>query len=249
MIKKMTHTKDDFVVYPAIDLMAGKVVRLRQGDAHQQTVYSTDPKGIASRWIDAGVHWLHVVNLDGAFGEDDSANRLAVKSIFQAADASGVKIQLGGGLRSLDAVQAAFDLGASRAILGSIILDKAQLIDHLLEKFTSSHLAVGIDARQGWVQVHGWRTEASVRAIDLGIDLKSRGFETAIFTDIDRDGVGSGVNITASTRFADETQLAVIASGGVSDPSDVRAARQAGLNGIIVGRALYNGSISIKDCI
>jgi phosphoribosylformimino-5-aminoimidazole carboxamide ribotide isomerase len=246
----MTHTNnEEFIVYPAIDLMAGKVVRLRQGDAHQQTVYSSDPIGIASRWIDAGVRWLHVVNLDSAFGEDDSANRLALKSIVQAADAGGVKIQLGGGLRSLDAVQAAFDVGASRAILGSILYDNTQIIDHLLERFSSTSLAVGIDSRQGYVRVHGWRTETNLRAVDLGIDLKRRGFKTAIFTDIDRDGVGRGVNITASKRFANETQLAVIASGGVNDLSDIRAAREAGLTGIIVGRALYDGSISIMDCI
>jgi phosphoribosylformimino-5-aminoimidazole carboxamide ribotide isomerase len=245
----MASNENQFTIFPAIDLLGGKVVRLRQGDPQQVTIYSADPEAVARRWLDAGIRWLHVVNLDGAFGEEDSANRLALKTLLKTAEKYGASIQYGGGLRNISTIEAFIDEGVSRVILGTFILKNIDSIDLLLAKFGVNKLAAGIDARHGWVQVHGWRTGTQILATDLGIELNARGFHLAIFTDINRDGVGSGINIAATERFAATTGLAVIASGGVNGAADLQAARQAGLSGIIVGRALYDGRVTIKDCI
>ncbi|HEX5837556.1 MAG TPA: 1-(5-phosphoribosyl)-5-[(5-phosphoribosylamino)methylideneamino]imidazole-4-carboxamide isomerase [Anaerolineales bacterium] len=235
-----------FTVYPAIDLRAGKVVRLKEGDPERLTSYSDDPAQTARRWLEAGARWLHVVNLDGAFGENETLNRAALRAILKAAEEFGAHIQIGGGIRSLDAIEEALGLGVRRVILGTVAAEQPEIIGEAIQRFGSEQIAVGLDARDGLVQVRGWKEDSGLPAADLALQLKAIGLRTVIFTDIRRDGLGSGLNIDATRALAEATSLDVIASGGVHTIEDVIAAREAGLAGTIVGRALYEGTIDLK---
>ena len=239
-----------FTVYPAIDLRTGKVVRLREGDPARLTAYSDDPAQTARRWLEMGARWLHVVNLDGAFGERDDANRTALVAILNVAksfDMHTVHVQFGGGLRSLDAVQAVLSLGVSRAVLGTIAIENPAVVVEALKRFDVDRIAVGIDARDGLVRVRGWQEDSGVAALDLALQMRTLGLRTVIFTDVSRDGLGSGLNIASTRALADASGLDVIASGGVHTLADVLAARDAHLAGVIVGRALYEGTVSATD--
>ncbi|MCI0552050.1 MAG: 1-(5-phosphoribosyl)-5-[(5-phosphoribosylamino)methylideneamino]imidazole-4-carboxamide isomerase [Anaerolineae bacterium] len=239
----------NFVVYPAIDLRAGKVVRLKEGDPARMTEYSDDPAELARRWLSAGASWLHVVNLDGAFGESDHANRLALKSILHAAREFNARVQFGGGMRSLDAIEDVLKLGVSRAVLGTIAMEGPNVVSDALQKFGSERVAVGIDARDGLVRVRGWKDNTGISAIDLALQMRTLDLRTVIFTDISRDGLGSGLNIPATRQLADVSGLDVIASGGVHTLKDVIAARDANLSGVIIGRALYEGRIDLEEAL
>lgn len=241
--------KNLFTVYPAIDLRDGKVVRLRQGDPHQQTTYSSDPLEIVQAWVDLGIRWFHIINLDGAFDESGSANYLAIENIARIAGNHGAKIQYGGGLRSLVSIKNAIGLGISRVILGTVAIEEPEIILQAIELFGPDHVAVGLDAQDGLIRTHGWQQDTHLTAKDLGLRLFQQGVRWAIFTDIRRDGTGRGVNIPATSKLSEETGLYVIASGGVHSTTDIKAALEANLPGIIVGRAIYEGSISIQDCL
>ena len=234
-----------FTIYPAIDLRGGKVARLKEGDSARMTVYSEDPAETARRWLDAGARWLHVVNLDGAFGENDDANRIALESILKC----GARVQFGGGLRSLEAIERALNLGVSRVALGTIAIEQPGAVENALEKFGAEKIAVGIDARDGLVRVHGWKDNSGIFATDLALQMRIFGIDTVIFTDVSRDGMGHGLNISATRALAEISGLDVIASGGVHTLDDVSAARDANLSGVIIGRALYEGTIDLKDAL
>lgn len=238
-----------FTIYPAVDLRAGKVVRLQEGDPARLTAYSDDPTELARRWLSAGASWLHVVNLDGAFGESDNANSLALKSILQVAKEFNACVQFGGGMRSLDAIETVLELGVSRAILGTIAVDQPNVVSDAIQKFGPERVAVGIDARDGLVRVRGWKDNTGISATDLALQMRIVGLHTVIFTDISRDGLGSGLNIAATRELADVSGLDVIASAGVHTLSDVIAARDANLSGVIIGRALYEGTIDLKEAL
>ena len=238
-----------FTVYPAIDLRAGKVVRLQEGDPERMTAYSDDPAQTARRWLEAGARWLHVVNLDGAFGENQSLNRAALRMILKTTAAVSAKVQFGGGIRSLDAVKEALDLGIRRVILGTVAAEQPEIIGEAIQTFGSEQIAVGLDARDGLVRVRGWKEDSGIPAADLALQLKDLGLRTIIFTDIRRDGLGSGLNIDATRALAKATSLDVIASGGVHTIEDVIAAREAGLAGTVVGRALYEGTIDLGKAL
>lgn len=233
------------IVYPAIDLRGGKVVRLRQGDPARQTVYSSDPAATARRWLEAGAHWLHVVNLDGAFGESGDGNLSALEAILSL----GARVQFGGGLRSLEAIARALDLGVSRVILGTIAVENPSVVAQALARFGAERIAVSIDARDGLVRTRGWQAESGVPALDLALRLRTLGLRTVIFTDIRRDGLGGGLNLAASRELAQASGLEVIASGGVHTIEDVRAVKEAGLAGVIIGRALYEGTIELASAL
>lgn len=239
---------DVFTVYPAIDLRAGQVVRLSQGDPARQTVYGDDPADVARQWLAAGATWLHVVNLDGAFGERDQKNRAALGAILAAVGERG-RVQFGGGLRALDDVARALELGVSRAILGTAAVESPDLVGEAVVRYGAARVGVGIDACDGQVRVRGWVREAAVNAVTLGQDLYQRGVRTVVFTNIARDGVGSGVDVAATRRLAAATGLSVIASGGAASLADVRRTRAAGLSGLIVGRALYEGQIDLQEAL
>jgi phosphoribosylformimino-5-aminoimidazole carboxamide ribotide isomerase len=232
-----------FTIYPAIDLRGGKVVRLKEGDPTRMTAYSDDPGETAQKWLRAGTQWLHVVNLDGAFGESDDVNQIALRAIL----ACGAKVQFGGGLRSLDAIERTLGLGVSRVVLGTIAIEQPDMVRDALIRFGSERVTVGIDARDGLARVRGWKDDSGILATDLALRLSTFGLATVIFTDIRRDGLGSGLNISATQELSEKSGLAVIASGGVHTIEDVTAAKDAGLAGCIIGRALYEGTISQAD--
>lgn len=234
-----------FTIYPAIDLRGGKVVRLKEGDPARMTAYSDDPAETARRWLETGTSWLHVVNLDGAFGESDAANRSALEKILKLE----VQVQFGGGMRSLAAVERALELGVSRAVLGTIAIEQPEVVEAALKKFGAEKVAVGIDAREGLVRVRGWKDNSGISATDLALQMRTLGLRTVIFTDVSRDGLGSGLNIPSTRGLMEASGLDVIASGGVHTLADVNAARDANLAGVIIGRALYEGTIDLKEAL
>jgi phosphoribosylformimino-5-aminoimidazole carboxamide ribotide isomerase len=238
-----------FTVYPAVDLRGGRVVRLQQGDPARLTAYSDDPGDTAVRWLQSGAGWLHVVNLDGAFGEGDDANRRALASILEAAHGRAAHVQFGGGLRSLAAIDAALRSGVSRVVLGTLAVEDPVLLADALSRYGPERIAVGIDARDGLVRVRGWQTDSGVPALDLARRMRALGLRTAIFTDVARDGLGSGLNLASTRTLAEATGLEVIASGGVRTLEDVLEAQAAGLTGVIVGRALYEGTLDLETAL
>lgn len=238
-----------FIVYPAIDLRAGKVVRLKEGDPARMTAYSEHPAETARRWLSTGASWLHVVNLDGAFGESDNAGRLALYSILETSKAFDAHIQFGGGIRSMDAIDTLLSLGVSRVVLGTIAVEKPEIVENAIRKFGAEQIAVGIDARNGHVRVHGWKNDSGILVTDLALQMRSFGLRTVIFTDVSRDGLGTGLNLAATRELADASGTNVIASGGVHTMEDVRGARDAKLSGVIIGRALYERTIDLAEAL
>lgn len=234
-----------FTVFPAIDLRGGKVVRLAQGDPRRQTVYGDDPRAVAERWQAEGAEWLHVVNLDGAFGESSVINHQSLLSLTS----TGLLIQFGGGLRDAASLRRAFEAGVARVVLGTAALENPALVDWALREYGPERVAVGIDARDGRVRVRGWAEVAAVTAPELAQRLRAQGVEWCIFTDVARDGVGAGVNVAASAELAHSSGLRVVASGGVAGLEDVRRVREAGLAGVIIGRALYEGRLRLRDVL
>lgn len=235
--------KPAFTVFPAIDLRGGQVVRLKEGDPNRQTNYSPDPAAAARRWISAGARWLHVVNLDGAFGESASANLAALAAILYVAVPAGIPVQFGGGLRSLEIIQAALELGVTRVVLGTIVVEQPPVLKEALARWGSERIAASLDAREGMVQVRGWQSATPLLATDLALSLKQAGLRWLVFTDIARDGLQTGLNLPATVELSRQSGLNVIASGGVSRLEDVHQAKAAGLSGAIVGRALYESTI------
>ena len=234
----------EFTIYPAIDLRQGRVVRLAQGDPGRETSYSDDPLRVAQRWEAAGAIWLHCVNLDGAFGEKGKKNHQALTRILE----TSLSVQFGGGIRDMASITLAFDLGASRVVVGTAFVEDPGFVLAALEQFGPERVAVGIDARDGTAQIRGWQ-EAMITAEDLAQRWADMGGKWLIFTDISRDGMGSGVNVDATTALSDSTGLRVIASGGVRTLSDVQRVRDAGLAGVIIGRALYEGHIELSNAL
>jgi phosphoribosylformimino-5-aminoimidazole carboxamide ribotide isomerase len=235
----------EFIVYPAIDMRGGKVVRLAQGDLARQTVYGDDPAAVARRWLEEGAQWLHVVNLDGSFGEAGAANAAALERIV----ATGARVQLGGGMRSLADIERALELGVARAIIGTAAVENPDLVRQAIERFGPQQIGGGIDARDGRVRVRGWLEDTGVDVATLAGQLRDAGVTTVVFTDIGRDGIGAGVNVVATTALAQASGLHVIASGGVASAEDVQRVRAAGLAGGIIGRALYEGQVDLRDII
>lgn len=233
------------IIYPALDLRGGKVVRLRGGDPTQQTIFGDDPPAIAARWVAAGAKWLHMVNLDGAFAEVNDNERI----VAQVAQ-SGVPIQFGGGLRSMADVERAFDRGVRRVILGTLALEQPEIAAEIVSRWGAESLAVALDARDGIVTVRGWQESAGVTAIDFGKRMAALGVRHALYTDVSRDGALTGVNVAATVELAAATGLQVIASGGVQDISDVTALRATGqIAGVILGTALYTGRIDLAAAL
>jgi phosphoribosylformimino-5-aminoimidazole carboxamide ribotide isomerase len=246
------------IVFPAIDLRAGRCVRLRQGEPGQETVYSEEPVDQARRWQEAGAEWLHVVNLDGAFagGLQASSRSTALPvnlgRLRDIAAEVSVPIQFGGGVRTLDEVQMVLDLGAARVILGTVAVRQPTLVSEAIERFGAEKIVVGLDARAGTVATFGWQQMSSVTAIDLGREMQQRGVEHVVYTDIARDGMLSGVNVSATASLAMQTGLSVIASGGVASIDDIYAllpVASNGITGVIIGKALYTGAIDLSQAI
>ncbi|MCB1530273.1 MAG: 1-(5-phosphoribosyl)-5-[(5-phosphoribosylamino)methylideneamino]imidazole-4-carboxamide isomerase [Rhodospirillales bacterium] len=235
------------IIYPAIDLKDGKCVRLYKGEMDQDTVYNDDPAAQALTWARAGFSWLHVVDLNGAF-EGKSVNADAVTGILASTD---LPVQLGGGIRSLKQIEHWLAQGVSRVILGTTAVRDPGLVQQACALFPGQ-IAVGIDARKGLVAVEGWAEASDITAIDLAQKFEDCGVETIIYTDIDRDGTGEGLNMDSTRQLAQNTKIPVIASGGVGSLEDVRAVRAAestGIEGVIIGKALYDGRIDAAEAL
>ncbi len=232
-------------ILPAIDLKGGRCVRLLQGRADRETVYGDDPVAMAQRWADAGARWLHVVDLDGAF-QGRPAHTRTIAAIVRAID---IPVEVGGGLRTGADVQTLLDAGVQRVILGTRAATEPERVAELAESH-GERLAVGIDARDGWVQVRGWVDTTGWRAVDLAATVEAAGVRTLIYTDTATDGMLSGVNAAAMAELCDRVACRVIASGGVASVQDIRALRalrRPNLIGAIVGKALYDGATALSE--
>lgn len=233
------------VIYPAIDIKNGKCVRLVQGLANQETVYGDNPAEMATRWVDAGAEYIHVVDLDGAF-DGKGKNGEAIQAIVKAA--GNVPIQLGGGIRTLDDIRERLDWGVARVIIGSAAISNPDMVEAAAKQFPEQIVA-GIDAKDGMVAVHGWVDISDLSAIDLAKKLYAMGIHTCVYTDISKDGMLTGPNIDATTTLKDESGMDVIASGGIGTLDDLRAVKARGISGAIVGKALYNGNVTLAECL
>ncbi|BCX06068.1 MAG: 1-(5-phosphoribosyl)-5-[(5-phosphoribosylamino) methylideneamino] imidazole-4-carboxamide isomerase [Candidatus Roseilinea sp.] len=240
-----------FTIYPAIDLRDGRVVRLLQGDPSQQITYSDNPSAVARRWVSEGATWLHIVNLDGAFG-DPTAGRTNRRALHEICCHVKAKVQFGGGLRDIDDVKAAFDAGADRVVLGTAAAENPKLVADALAQFGPERVAVGLDSRDGIVVTRGWQHTTHMTAIELGTLMKEMGVIHAVYTEVGRDGMMVGVAAELTAALAQLTGLRIIASGGVRNLDDVRELAQyapRGVDGVIIGRALYEGAFSLKEAL
>lgn len=231
------------IVFPAIDIRGGKCVRLTQGRFDQQTVYAEDPERVADAFIDKGASWLHVVDLDGA-RTGDAKNLEIIERIAK----KNVNVELGGGIRSLADIQRRIDAGVSRCIIGTAALEHPQMVRDAVVRFGDC-IAVGIDARDGLVATHGWEQVSQKSALDFAMQMKQMGVETVIHTDISKDGMQSGPNLSASLALQKETGLHVIVSGGISSLADVQAVKEQNLYGVITGKAIYDGNLDIAAAL
>ncbi len=237
------------IIYPAVDLRRGHCVRLQRGDVAAETVFADDPAQVAVRWASEGARWLHVVNLDGALGESGAANLAALRRILEAVS---IPVQFGGGVRSLGEMDRLLGLGVARVILGTVAVRDPHLVDQAVRRFGPERIAVGIDARDGRVAIHGWLDDSTVHAVDLAVQMAQRGVQRVVYTDIARDGMLTGVNVEATAALARTAKVRVIASGGVASLEDVHALRPHeadGVEGVIIGMALYRGAIGLGDAL
>ena len=232
------------IIFPAIDLRGGKCVRLIQGDFDKETVYSDDPKATALKWQAQGAKFLHVVDLDGARAGSPQ-NLSAIKKIL---DAVNIPIEVGGGIRTLDDVESVLSLGVRRVILGSVAVENISLVEEAVKRF-GDRIVVGIDARGGFVAVHGWETSSNVTVGKLAKEIVAAGVKTIIYTDISKDGMLSGVNAAAFANLQKFSGAEVVASGGVKSIEDIRALKAAGVAGVIVGKAIYTGALDLAAAV
>jgi len=239
----------NFHVIPAIDLRGGQVVRLKQGDYAQQTIYAGDPRALASRYADAGARWLHLVDLDGA-----RSGRLGNLAVIQSIAADGMAVQAGGGVREETDLQRLFDAGVQRVVLGSVAIRDPERVAGWLASYGADRLTVALDTRRidgRWTLPSAGWIEIEARTLDeLAPWYAARGARHLLCTDIDRDGMLAGFNLDLYRHLADSVpQLAVQASGGVRSLDDIRAARAAGAQGVILGRALLEGRFSVEEAL
>ena len=234
------------IIYPAIDLKDGQVVRLLHGDFDKMTVYASEPAIQAQKFTDAGCEWIHVVDLDGAVA-GNAVNKQAVAGILS----SGAKIQLGGGIRDMAAIEGWLAAGVSRVILGTAALKDPELVKQAAKAFPDK-IAVGADAKDGMIAAEGWLETSEIPVLELVQRFEACGVAAVIFTDISRDGALTGVNAEATARLAEQVSIPLIASGGVSSMDDIKdCARLAhtGIDGVITGRALYDGRLSLTEAL
>lgn len=237
------------ILLPAIDLRGGRCVRLVQGDPARQTVFSDDPAAMAAHWADEGARWLHLVNLDGALGEGE-ASRNAAEAVVRVLRDRSIPVEYGGGLRTLDQIRRVMDWGIQRVILGTAALQDPDLVVSVIEAFGADAVVVALDARDGRVAVRGWAEQSAVTALDLAARMADRGVRRVMYTDIGRDGTHEGPNVTRTGELAEKSGLRVIASGGVGTLDHLRQLRwieSYGVEGVIVGRALYDGHFTIAE--
>lgn len=230
-------------LYPAIDLLDGRAVRLRQGKRDDVTVYG-DPVELAKKWRSKGADWLHLVDLGAAF---DGATRdlPLIRSIVEAFDG---QVELGGGLRTMEDLALRMEAGVARCIIGTAAIEHPELVVEACQRWPG-RIAVGIDAKNGMVATRGWVDVSQVTATELALQMKQAGVEVIIYTDVSRDGMMQGPNVPATKALVDATGMQVTGSGGVSCLDDLRALKQAGCAGAILGKALYEGAFTLEDAL
>lgn len=230
------------IIYPAIDIIDGKCVRLQQGSYSDVTIFGNDPVEMALKWEQQGAKYLHVVDLDGArSGNSDNS-----EVIRQIACKLSIPVQLGGGIRSLDTIENILSYGVSRVILGTSAVNNQDMLKTALKEYKDK-IAVGIDAKDGMVAIHGWEKTSDFTAIEFAKKVEELGAKTVIYTDISRDGMLQGPNLAAMSEMAKVVKIEVIASGGVSCLKDIVNLNVTGVKGVIVGKALYTGNIDLTE--
>lgn len=232
------------VIYPAVDIRNGKCVRLSQGKFDDMTVYSDNPVDMAVKWKDMGAGNLHVVDLDGA----RCGQPVNMDVIEEITASTGIFVQVGGGIRSIDAVQKIFAAGASRIILGTSAVQSPKLVEEALDRF-GDRIAIGIDARDGLVAVEGWEKTSEFSAVSFARKMCEMGVKTIIYTDISRDGMLSGPNLAAMSQMVDSVDADIIASGGIGRSKDITDLKKTGVSGAIIGKALYTGAVDLKEAL
>jgi phosphoribosylformimino-5-aminoimidazole carboxamide ribotide isomerase len=232
------------IVYPAIDIKDGKCVRLRQGKYDELTVYSDNPLEMALKWKQKGAEYIHVVDLDGA----RSGKGENFKVIIDVVKSVGIPVQLGGGIRSIDTIEKMLCAGLSRVILGTAAVRNPDMVKEAVKLF-GEHIAVGIDAKEEKVAVEGWEKDSGVSSVELAKVMEQIGVETIIYTDIARDGMLVGPNLTAMKKMAEAVSIEVIASGGVAGINDIIDLKSTGVTGVIVGKALYTGGVDLSEAL
>jgi phosphoribosylformimino-5-aminoimidazole carboxamide ribotide isomerase len=236
------------LVVPAIDLRGGRCVRLAQGRSTEMRVYDWEPLDVARRFVDSGAELIHVVDLDGAFAGHGSPNRSIVSELVRE---TGIPIQFGGGIRSVDDIQELIDQGISRVIIGTLATESLEVLKIIVERFDEA-VAVAIDARDGRVMSRGWESMTDSSAIELSSKVAGAGVKRIIYTDIGRDGMLSGVNIDQTNAVARSSSVSVTASGGIGSLADISNLRQQAdplVDSVIIGKALYEGRFSLADAI
>jgi phosphoribosylformimino-5-aminoimidazole carboxamide ribotide isomerase len=239
----------EIVLYPAIDLRGGRCVRLEQGEAERETIYDHDPLRVAADFARDGVEWIHVVDLDAAFGEGSNRG-----TIVEVARECGVRVQTGGGIRSEADLEEVLQGSVARAVIGTAAIERPDLVGAAVRRWGPERIAVGLDARGRTPAVRGWREESGEDLFDLASRLTELGVTTFVYTDISRDGMFSGPNVEMAGELAASTGAEVIVSGGVGRPRDLDAVREAGeanpgIAGVIVGKAIYEGRITVADAV
>ena len=235
------------IIFPAIDIRGGKCVRLEEGRFDRETVFAENPADAARRWVEAGSKWLHIVDLDGA----RAGKPVNLKVVEEIARAFDVQIQLGGGIRTAANVGEVLAAGVQRVILSSVAVKSPELVRQVCAEY-GERIVIGIDARGGEVAVEGWEKSGLVQVEELALRMKEAGASRIIYTDISRDGMLTGVNVAATLQLADKSGLKIIASGGVRGMEDIQALQpltEHGVEGVIIGKALYTGVISLKDAL
>lgn len=231
-------------IYPAIDIIDGKAVRLSQGKFDNVTVFNDVPADAAKGWVDAGAEYIHIVDLDGArYGKS-----FITEIIKDVTEKYNIPVQTGGGVRSIKDVDDRINAGASRVIIGTAAVKNPELVKEAVEKY-GDKIAVGVDAKNGMVAISGWEEVSDISAVDLCLKMKEYGVKTVIYTDISKDGMMSGPNIDSTKDLIDRTGLDVIASGGVSTMEDLENTEKIGAAGVIIGKALYNGALDLKQVL
>lgn len=233
-----------FTIYPAIDIIGGKCVRLSQGDYDSVKVYSDDPISIARSFFDAGARWIHIVDLDAAKTGIPSNHKI----IARIAKETGLLVQTGGGIRNMEILDNVLNSNVKRAILGTSAVRDREFTENAISKY-GDRIVIGIDAKNGEVAVDGWTSASQLTVIDFAMKMQELGARTAIYTDISRDGMFKGTHIEGIKELVSKTSMNVIASGGVGDINDVLAAKSAGASGVIIGKALYEGRVDLKECL
>lgn len=232
-------------LYPAIDMKDGKCVRLTKGDFSQKKIYADTPADMAKLWVSQGASFLHLVDLDGALA-GHSVNEAAIRAIVEMVN---VPLQLGGGIRSREAVKAALDLGITRCIIGTRAVERPEFIGELVEEFGPEAIVVGVDAKKGMVAVEGWEKTSNLTASDLCMQMKEFGVRHIVYTDISRDGTLTGPNVAYTKTLTEETGMDIIASGGVSSMEDLEELYREGIGGAIIGKALYEKRVNLQEAV